>query len=46
MTQYRTDARPTPEAEHWMAVTRQVQALAVKAQRILGAKDTAPPQGD
>lgn len=34
MTQDRTGDRPTPDAEHWMAVTRQVQALAVKVQRI------------
>lgn len=46
MTQDRTGDRPTSDAEHWMAVTRQVQALAVKVQRILGDKDTASPRGD
>ena len=46
MPQDRTGDRPTSDAEHWMAITRQVQTLAVKAQRILEAKDTAPPQGD
>ena len=36
MTQDRTGDRPTSDAEHWMDVTRQVQALAVKVQSCRG----------
>ena len=40
MPKSRTDSRrPSPMAEHWKAVTRQVQTLALKAQQARGDKD-------
>ena len=45
MPQNRTDDRPTSSnAEYWMAVTRQLQTLAMKAQQVRDGKSASPSQ--